>query len=211
MTVKPHSEHVLYDGQPLPAFRRLVLLVPNADLDEIRLARRIRAMMSPYKAGILLLSPVIQEGEAPLERRRLTNLAALLRDPFYTVTCKTISGKHWVREIKENLLPGDLLVCLKGQKPPSWSLKNQSVGQTLAGNLPCPVYLLRNIATREVFNPTLSHRILGWVVPIVMILLFIGFDIRIAKDAAGWVSAMLLCIAMLVEIGMIWSWNYHWN
>jgi hypothetical protein len=211
MNANSHPGTLLHDGQPLPAFRRLVVLIPNADLDEIRLARRIRSMMSPYKAGILLLSTVIREEEGLLERRRLTNLATLLRDPYYTVTSKTISAKHWVGEIKENLLPGDLLVCLKGQNSPSWSLKSHPVGQTLAGHLPCPVYVLHNIAIKEVLGQTLSHRILGWVVPIVIILLFIGFDVRIAKDAAGWVSVMLLSIAMLVEIGLIWGWNYHWN
>ncbi len=38
MTDKQHSGTLLQDDQPLPAFRRLVILVPNADLDEIRLA-----------------------------------------------------------------------------------------------------------------------------------------------------------------------------
>jgi hypothetical protein len=211
MIANTHPGTLLHDGQPLPAFRRLVVLIPNADLDEIRLARRIRAMMSPHKAGILLLSTVIREGEGPLERRRLTNLAAILSDPFYTVTSKTISAKHWVGEIKENLLPGDLLVCLNGHKAPSRSLKSQTVGQALSGELPCPVYILQNIAIKEVFHQTISHRIIGWMVPIVMILLFIGFDVRIAKDAGGWVSTLLLWIVFMVEAGLIWSWNYHWN
>ena len=201
---------LLHDDEPLPAFRRLVILVPNTDLDEIRLARRVRSMMVPYKASILLLSLVTLEEDLP-EYRRLTNLAAVLRDPLYNVTSKTISRNQWVKEINENPLPGDLLVCLEGHYTPSWGLKNQPVCQALVNRLPCPIYVLHNIAIKEVPRQALSHRIVGWVVSITIILIFIGFDMRIVQDAAGWISSLLLGMAMLVEVGLIWSWNNFWN
>ena len=211
MTAKQNPGSMFQDDQPLPAFRRLVILVPNADLDEIRLARRIRAMMSPYKVGILLLSPVIREEEDSLEHRRLTNLAAILGDPFYTVTTKTISGKRWIGEIKQNLLPGDLLVCLKGQHAPSLGQKSQPIDQALVGQLPCPVYVLNNIAIKETSRRTFSHRLVGWLVPIAIILLFLGFDVRIILDTGGWVNTMLLGTTLIVEVVLIWSWNNLWD
>ena len=117
------------------------------------LARRLRSMMSPSKEGILLLSLVTREDEDSLERRRLTNLAAILRDPFYTVTSKIISGNHWVGEIRENLLPGDLLVCLNGHKRSCQNLKRKPVGQALADQLPYPVYVSAPYSINEVLQP----------------------------------------------------------
>jgi len=211
MTAKQNPGTLFHDGQPVPAFRRLVILAPNADLDEIRLARRIRSMLVTHQAGILLLSFVSREEEDALERRRLTNLAAVLRDPLYTMAYRTIPRKHWVEEIKENLLPGDLLVCLEGQNAPSWGLKSQPVGLVLAGRLPCPVYVLHNIAIEEAPRQGISHRIVGWAVSIAMVLLFIGFDVRIVQEAGGWISTLLLGMSMLIEAGLLLSWNNHWN
>ncbi len=57
MTDKQHSGTLLQDDQLLPEFRRLVILVPNADMDDIRLARAIRSMMSPSKKGISAAYP----------------------------------------------------------------------------------------------------------------------------------------------------------
>ena len=153
MIEKQHPETLLQYGQPLPSFRRLVILIPNADMDEIRLAQRIRIMMSPKKIDILLLSSVTREEEVSLEHRRLTNLAAILRDPFYTVTSKILSGKHWIEEIKENMLPGDLLVYLEGKYPPIKHSRKQTVGQALASQLSCPVMILNNITIKVVPRP----------------------------------------------------------
>lgn len=211
MTAKQLPGTLLHDGQPLPAFHRLVILVPNADLDEIRLARHIRNMMLSHRADILLLSLVTWEGEESLERRRLTNLAAVLRDPLYTVTSKIISSNHWVGEIQKNLLPGDLLMCLEGQYAPSWGFRSQPVGEALVGRLPYPVYVLHFTDFKEIPRQALSHRLVGWSVSIVVILLFLGFDARIVQGAGGWISTLLLGMSLLVEVGLLWSWNNLWN
>jgi hypothetical protein len=49
------------------------------------------------------------------------------------------------------------------------------------------------------------------VVPITMITLFLAFDFYLAQDAGGWLRITLLGTAMLVEAGLIWSWNILWN
>ena len=211
MNTKQRPGRVFYDDQPIPAFRRLVILIPNADLDEIQLARRIRTMMSPNKAGILLLSLVRRDVEDSQERRRLINLAVILGDPLYTVTSKIISGKHWIEEIKENLMPGDLMVCLRGQYAPSRGYKSQPIDQALSDKLACPVYVLNNIAIKEIHRHAFNHEVLGWLVPIAMIVLFFVFDVRITQDARGWVSTLLLWTAVIVEAALIWSWINLWD
>jgi hypothetical protein len=44
-----------------------------------------------------------------------------------------------------------------------------------------------------------------------MILLFLGFDVRIVQDANGWIGTVFLGTAMLVEAGLIWTWNTLWD
>jgi hypothetical protein len=211
MTYHATPGTLLHEGEPLPPFNRLVVLLPPADLDEVRLARRLRSMIVPYKTGILLLSLVIRDGEDSQERRRLTNLAAILRDPLYPVTSKTIIGNGWIEKIKENLLPGDILVCFLQQKAPTWGMKSQPISQVLAGELPCPVYVLHSFGIKQTPHQAFSRLFSGWVVPITMITLFLAFDFYLAQDAGGWLRITLLGTAMLVEAGLIWSWNILWN
>jgi hypothetical protein len=127
------------------------------------------------------------------------------------VTSKTIIRNGWVEKIKENLLPGDILVCFLEQNAPSRGIKSQSIVQAITGKLPCPVYVLRSFRIKEVQRQELSQFLLGWTISIIMILLFLGFDIRIVQDASGWIRNILLGTAMLVEASLIWSWNARWN
>ncbi len=211
MTKNINPGILLYDEEQLPPFNRLVILVPNNELDEIKLARRIRAMMPADEASLLLLSLVTREEEESLERRRLTNLAFIMGDPVYTIRCKQITGTHWVEAIKTILRPGDLLVCLNGQNAPSRTLKHQPIGQVLASQLTYPVYVLNNIATNEGPSQKLGHRIIGWLAPIAIIIFFLGFDIRIFQDAGGWTTNLLLVTSLFIEAGLIWSWGNLWN
>jgi len=211
MAVNQSPGTLIYDSRPLPPFKRLVVLIPPADLDEIKLARRLRSMMVPLKTGILLLALVNHEDEDPLARRRLINLAAILHDPLYTVESKTISGNRWIVEIQEHLSPGDILVCFSGHNTSIWGLKSQPVGQALANKLPYPVVLITSPAIRNTASQALSRRILGWMISFVIILVFLGLDMRIVQDTQGWVGAVLLGMVMLIEAGLIWSWNSFWN
>ncbi len=95
--------------------------------------------------------------------------------------------------------------------PNFWNLKRQPIGQALADELPCPVYVLNHILVNEVPRQAIGHQILGWVVPIVIILLFMGFDARIILDTRGWVSSLLLGMVLLVEVGLIYGWTNLWN
>ena len=145
------------------------------------------------------------------ERRKLANLTAILRDPLYVVSSKIIPANRWVNETQKTLLPGDLLVCFAGHLVPIWPFRHQPVSQILAARLPYAVYILNSPTIKTPSNPAFSHRILGWVVSIVMILLFLGFDVRIVQDANGWIGTVFLGTAMLVEAGLIWTWNTLWD
>jgi len=210
MAVNRSPGTLISDSRPLPSFKRLVVLIPPADLDEIKLARRLRSMMVPFKTGILLLALVNHEDEDPLARRRLINLAAILHDPLYTVESQTVYGNRWIAKIQEHLSPEDILVCFSGHNTSIWGSKSQPVRQTLLNKLPYPVIILTSPAIKNIPSQALSRRILGWVISFVIILVFLGLDMRIVQDTQGWVGAVLLGMVMLIEAGLIWSWNSFW-
>jgi len=207
---KPNT--VFQEGHPAPPFTRLVVLVPDADLDDIRLARRLRTLMTPYKKGILLLTPIRETDQESLERRRLTNLAAILHDPHYSVSTQTLESSRWIDQINPILIPGDLLVCLAGQSSPLRGLKKQTIVEALIPRVSCPLYVIDGVRVVETHGISRMHRLIGWLVPILVILLFLGFDIDIARDrTAGWIGTLILWIVLLVEAGLLWGWNNLWD
>src|SRR5215469_11747023 len=67
------------DGASLAAPRRMVVLVPDVDLDEAVLARRVWSLAAGGRLAVLYVGLAASTTEEPQARRRLATLAALTR------------------------------------------------------------------------------------------------------------------------------------
>src|SRR5689334_2075533 len=74
------NEMLAQAHKPLPSAQRLVVLVPNVEVDEVELAYRIWSLASPRRLEVLFLSLVGEAREEAQARRRLARLAAITRD-----------------------------------------------------------------------------------------------------------------------------------
>ena len=78
---------------------RLVILLPDEDVDEARLSRYIWSLASPGKLSILLVTLVNEPGEEYTALRRMTRIGGITQDIWIKVNAKVVFGGSWSQTI----------------------------------------------------------------------------------------------------------------
>ncbi len=184
---------------------RLVVLVPDCDIDETELASRIWKMASSHRLGVLFLglSRTISE-EASL-RRRLINLSALTRDPSITVETRLEFGKDWLVVLRSFLGIEDVLIFLTGH---NLNGRGKPSMETLSvlGVPVWPMEGLYDLRTTSSFSR--SSEVAFWAVSLMIIIGFSVIQTKILRLQGDWSLDVLLSLTLLVEIGLIYAWHH---
>lgn len=190
------------------AVRRLVVLVPDAEVDESRLATRLWSMASGPGLSILLLGMVRDTFREAGAQRRLATLAAIARDKRTQVDARVGIGTRWEPLVQSVWQPGDLLVCHAEQSKSILGIRREPLAPALAANLNIPVYAVAG------FYPELPPDLPEWisrslgVVPVVLLLAgFLAALAAIQRLTTGPVQTVLLCLAVVIEYVLIAAWE----
>ncbi len=195
--------------QPLPPARRLVVLVPNVDVDEPELATRIWSLASPRGLEVLFLSIFRSPETELLARRRLTLLAAITRDDWAHVETRLDLEGDWMCAVRRIWEPGDLVVCHAEQVLTGWGLRRRSLAKTIGSALNTPVYVLSGFYPElPTEQPNWLARLQAWLPPLVILVIFFMLQVRITQGMTGWVQTALLCLSVIVEFGLIGAWEH---
>ena len=201
------TDLVIVDSALPPTARRLVVLVPDQDIDEAELARRVWSMASPRGLGVLFLSLRHGDVEEPHLRLRLATLAAMTRDRRVHVDTHLRHERDWVQAVQNLWQTGDLVVCDAAQSLNEWNGR-RSLGLTLTSELKVPVCLLAGFhlqtPARRV-NP-LARLVYG-IAPLIIIAGFFLIQVQLDRVSSGWAHTILMSISVLVELGLIWVWS----
>jgi hypothetical protein len=201
------SQSVISDPRQLPAgLRRLVVLVPEAPLDEALLARRVWLMASPRRAVVLLVGLAHDANMEASLRRRLTTLAALTMDADVTVEIQVTIGADWLPVIAGQLKSGDAIVCHAGQLARSRLGRTSMLAPVLADRFAVPVCELQEFLPAPPSRRSVKDVVLG-LVPVGIIGAFLEAQILISQAAKGWMQATLIGVTVMAEFGLIWLWE----
>ena len=169
----------------LPEFRRLIVLVPNAEIDQdAHLPQRIWQLASPGKTPVLYLTAA---GDYELEmgaRRRLSLLAAITRDKRVPVEIQVAHTSNWVQALKSIVQPGDLILSDAGLTARKGLFGSEALSDQLSRSLSVPVFLLSGYAYKEpektphLLRLFLSGALLG--------LILVGFSRWMNRSPANW-------------------------
>jgi hypothetical protein len=194
---------------PLPPARRLIVLVPEADVDEAELASRIWSLAAPRWLEVLFLG-MYRGPESELRaRRQLALLAAITRDERTRVDTRLEPGGDWPRAVRRIWQPGDLVVCHAEQALSGWDGGRKSLAQALMSALNTPVYVLSGFYPRlPTEQPNWLARLRAWLPPLAVLAIFITLQIRITQATTGWVQTALLCLSVVLEFGLIGAWEH---
>ena len=190
------------DPQPV---RRLIVLVPESELDLAIAARRIKELAGTFGNNILLLGLSIDAANEPGLRRQLATLSAVMRGERISVETKNEVGIHWLSVVRSEWQSGDAIACFSAPYP---GFSRKPLHQILESNLNSTVYVLAGAHQQE--GHSASRRAAdaaAWIGSIGIILGFLWLQIKIAQFPRDWTHTLLLYISLFAEVGAIWMWN----
>jgi hypothetical protein len=195
----------------LPPARRLIVLVPELDLDETALARRIWNLAAPNKLAVLYLALSPSAADEPHARRQLATLAALTRDEQVTVNTALAVETDWVSALRPLQRSGDLAVCHLEQTAPSWR-GAQPLGQALCQSLRIPVHLLEGFYAGDPAKATHpAPPLMFWGGAVVILACAFWLEVQISTLPKNWVEGALMAFAVVAECGLIGWWSRGFN
>ena len=193
---------------PLLKIKRLVVLVPDRDLDDVTLSREVWSLASQGSHRILYMAVIHDPDRESRARRRLITLAAITRDDQTRVESQVCFEPSYIKAVKNARQEGDMLVCLAGHKVSSGVRKRIPLEIALVSSLRMPVILLTGIYQEpEEKSDDWLHTALYWSVTLVILSLFTWFEMAITQAANNWVGQLLLILTILVEAGTIVVWT----
>ncbi len=199
---------IIPDRITMTPIRRLVVLIPEGEIDENTLARRIWQLGAGSSLDILFLAQAPYDHQEVYQRRRLASLAYMTSDREIQVQVKVSREQSWSRTLEETQLPGDLLICLENHQTPNHVIWRRPLGKFLSETASVPVYLLAGLKIglgpyqRQRFN-----EILAWTSCLILLGAFSGLQIEIVRSTAETTSTLLLCLSVLAEVFLLYKIN----
>src|SRR5919106_1202120 len=94
---------------------RLIVLVPDGDLDYAAATRRVWKLANDSGADIQFISLYKDISRESSLRRQLVTMTAMIQDGNVEAEAKVEFGNNWVDVVKSNWQAGDVVVCFAEQ------------------------------------------------------------------------------------------------
>ena len=183
---------------------RLIVLFPTSEPDSPDLENRIWEIARSLQLNVLLLSVTNDFDEEAQLRRKLINMAAVIKDPYISTDIMIEHGNDWVKQVRKIWQAGDIVACYAGQKV---GLMRKSLDQVLRSDLEATIYILSNYQPARNPNSTFISRALFWLGSLAIIGGFLWAEVEIVQLPQDWAHTSLLYVGIFLEIGLLWVWN----
>ncbi len=184
--------------------RRLIVLVPEPELDATFMARKIWELANTLECGIQFLGLSKDAAHEPGVRRQIVTLAAMVGYENISVETKIAIGNDWLSVVRSNWREGDVIVCFTGQ---SSGLARRPLSQMLESNLNATVYVLSDIQPQEEHLRSWMVNAMAWAGSIGIIIGFFWLQAKLIQFPKEWAYTALLYISLFAEAGSIYAWN----
>lgn len=189
----------------LMAAKRLIVLVPETELDTALAARKIREVAKAMESRVQFLGLSRDAAHEPRIRRQIVTLAAMVEDPTLYVESKIEYGSDWLNAVSSHWHRGDVIICFSEQL-------SRGSSRILESNLNAAVYVITNAENqKESKNPVWLFNVLAWSGSIALILVFFWIQVRLTQPPQNSLNSFLLYLSLFVEVGSIWLWNNLFN
>jgi hypothetical protein len=198
---------LLPEGVELAPAGRLVVLVPDLDVDQAALARRIWNLAAPNKLAVLYLGLSTSNSEEPQARRQLASIAALTRDDWVKVSTTLVVEKDWVQALRPRLRAEDVIVCHAEQILPGWR-GPRPLGRALCEILQTPVHLLEGFYAGDPAQPAHpTAAFVFWAGAVAILVMAFWLQLQINALPKNWAESTLMVASVVAECGLIGLWS----
>jgi hypothetical protein len=172
------------------------------------LSRHIYALARDHQLKVLLVSLVDDPGNEYQALRRMTSLAAIIRDIWVDVETQVLFGHSWIKAIKPILQPDDLIICSEGQTTSYHLVQRKPLASVLSETLHCAVQDIPDyFEEKPSLWPAWSKRIPYWVGVTVILVGFFYVEADVSHALSDWVGQLTLLLVVMVEAGLIYGWT----
>ena len=186
---------------------RLLVLLPDEDIDEASLSNALWTMAARNGAAIHVIAAFRDWANEPQTQLRVALLTALLRESGLETATEIVRDADLLRVAVERRKPGDLVICpagspaLDGQASLMPALHPLSVVFSPLGQ---PMRELPGIVRPR------ARRVLRewttWLLPLIIVIgsliLEIAF-VRVAGDMANWARQLIIAVYTALELASI--------
>ena len=199
----------LIDNSQLLTIKRLIVVVPNEDVDEAQLSRQIWNLASNYRLDVLLISLVADPQESNAVSRRLTTIAAMTRDSHFKVEKQIVFSNSWSKALRQYWQQMDMILCPAEVTMPNFLGKIVFLSQILSDRLKAPVYTFSGLykLLQKKQRPAWLRKLPFWLGFLLIVSTSFYFEIDVDQIAHGWVGQILLVMVVIIEIGLIYFWT----
>ena len=187
---------------------RLIVLVPDADLDYAAATRRVWQLANDVGADIQFIGLCKNALQESSLRRKLILMTAMVQEGKVSAEVKVEFGNSWVKVVKSNWQAGDVIVCFGEQRA---GLFYRPLSQILQSDLDIPFYILSGLHSENPSTINGLSRIALWVGFIAIVVGSFLLQIRITALVQDWAQITLLILSVLTEFWLIWAWNNLFN
>ena len=198
------------DPAPHP-FRRILLLLPNADINEAQLAHALWTLAGEHHASVYVLALIDDWADEAQVRLRVALLSALLRESgIEPEEHYEKDTTDWLSIVRRLYAPGDVVVCHAEQtmlESGGGMTARFSPLSTHIAMLHMPVCELRGVIKAKTAM-TVRRAIRVWGLPLMVILVSIGLEILFMRWARNWAEwsrqAVLATYTTLEIVSVAW-------
>jgi hypothetical protein len=191
-------------GKYLKPPRRLIVLVPESELDTANTAQKVWELAHVFGGHVQFLGLCSDVQKEPTLRRQLVTLSAMVADGSKSIDTKIECGENWLSMVKGYWREGDEIVCFAEHRT---GLMKKPLSQILEANLNATVYVLSGLYLPNSSRPNWLLGAMAWVGSIGILVGFFWLDVKIVQMPQDWVHTTLLYLSLFLEVGLIWVWN----
>lgn len=185
---------------------RLLVLVPDNELDEARYAKKARLLAESHHLPIIFWGLNHEPDMESQMRRKLVTLSGIAGSEKTRTDFKLLSFASWVDALQDELQAQDIIMCPEEFTSGPY-LTTESDG--LKSRMKEKVYFVPGvlISAEKVRRETLSWAILNWSG--IIFLLVTGFLIEVDFDhqISGLSRTVFQIVILTIEIALLWLWN----
>jgi hypothetical protein len=184
--------------------RRLIVLFPASETNTPDLSNRIWEIAQSLSLNVLILSLSNDFAEESRLRRKLINMAAIIKDPNISTEIMIAHGSNWVKQVAKIWHEGDILACFSGYKV---GFMRKPLDQVLNSSLQAPIYILSDYQPPTNPTSTIISRAMPWVGSLAILLGFLWAEVKIVQLPQDWAHTALIYVCIFVEAALIYLWN----
>jgi hypothetical protein len=189
----------------LSQIKRLVIVVPDEDVEEPRLSRYLWSQASPGKLSILLVTLVDEPGNEFTALRRLAQIRGITQDIWVKVERRVVFGHSWSKALRLLLGPTDALFCPVEKTIMYRWFSKRPLSQTLQADLNREVLPLSGFYTDNTPHlPHWVHQIPFWIGCLLTLGIFSVLEFDVNRMASGWVGQLVFIGLVLAEVGFLY-------